>query len=220
MATRPLCSFRHRTVVIGDQADAQRARAIVDYRLLRAARQRDGARHRVAVGGLHADGVIAGVERRIIRPSLESDAGGDQLVVGVDIDRTGVRRGVNNAHLRRRAGVGLQTEIDLIERDAHDQQQHADQRARRQGVAATLRRVRRRFSLMQRFRAQQHDHEQEQHHDRAGVDRDLDHGEERRVEQQEQKSDTAHRHDQEQGAVYSVIAHQHEDGRNDRHQAD
>ena len=61
------------------------------------------------------------------------------------------------------------------------------------------------------LRAQQHDDEQEQHHDRAGIDRDLRHGNERRAQQQVEDRHRGEVDHQEQGRIDRVPAEQHPD---------
>ncbi len=59
---------------------------------------------------------------------------------------------------------------------------------------------------------EQHDDEDEQHHDRAGVDDDLGDGEKLRAEQQVEDGQRGHDHDQRKGAVNGMGLHQEIDG--------
>ncbi len=62
------------------------------------------------------------------------------------------------------------------------------------------------------FQAKQHDHEQEKDHDCAGIDRDLNQGDERSMEQKKQHRNDQEVDDQEQGRVQSVPTGQCHDG--------
>ena len=65
-------------------------------------------------------------------------------------------------------------------------------------------------------RVQQHDDEEEQHHDRAGVDDDLNDRDERRVEQDVQTGERAERGDEQQHAVDRIALRDDEQRRHDR----
>ncbi len=67
--------------------------------------------------------------------------------------------------------------------------------------------------------AEQHDHEQEQHHDRAGVDDDLHREQERRVQQQVHHREAEEVHHEEQRRVHGVAHQQHRDRRARRRSA-
>ena len=65
-------------------------------------------------------------------------------------------------------------------------------------------------------RVQQHHHEQEEHHDRAGVDDDLNRGDERRVEQHIEAGQRTERGDQQEDAVNRIALRDHQQRRDDR----
>jgi len=60
--------------------------------------------------------------------------------------------------------------------------------------------------------AEQHDHEEEQHDDRAGVDDDLHRGEEVGVFRHEEHGDAEQRHDQAERGVHRAARDHHADG--------
>ena len=64
-------------------------------------------------------------------------------------------------------------------------------------------------------RVQQHDDEQEEHHDRAGIDDDLNDRDERRIEQHVQAREPDERSDQQQHAVDGIRLHDDEQRRAD-----
>ena len=59
---------------------------------------------------------------------------------------------------------------------------------------------------------EEHDHEQEQHHDGAGVDDHLHGGQERGMLEDEEHGHAEQGHDQHQGGVDRVARHHHPDG--------
>ena len=65
--------------------------------------------------------------------------------------------------------------------------------------------------------AEQHDHEQEQHDDRAGVDDHLHGGEEVGLEGDEVHGDAEQREDQRQRRVHGVVAGDHADRADEHH---
>ena len=70
-----------------------------------------------------------------------------------------------------------------------------------------------------RLHVQQHQHEQEQHHDRARVDDHLQRGDERRAQQAEDRGERAERHDERERAVDRVALADHHQRRADARSA-
>jgi len=68
--------------------------------------------------------------------------------------------------------------------------------------------------------ADQHQHEQEQHHDRAGVDDDLHEAQERRLLHQVQHAQAEHGEHQEQRRVHGVPGEDHAEPAAERHRAE
>ncbi|MBP2476076.1 hypothetical protein JOF53_004948 [Crossiella equi] len=68
--------------------------------------------------------------------------------------------------------------------------------------------------------ADQHQHEQEQHHDRAGVDDDLHHAEERRLLHQVQHAEAEHGEHQPQRGVHRVAGEEHAQATGQRERAE
>jgi len=65
-----------------------------------------------------------------------------------------------------------------------------------------------------------HQHEQEQHHDRAGVDDDLHEAEERRLLDHVQRAEREHRQHQEQRRVHGVLGEDHAERAEQRQRAE
>ncbi len=117
---------------------------------------------------------------------------------------------------RIRRGQFTVIDLTLGQRPTHDQHedQRQDQRPTRQPAELTS------IACHHMFRAQEHNHKQEQNHDGPGIDGNLDNRQERGIQHDEQERHTGKVHDQEQGAVNRVLTQQHADGRRHRDHAD
>ena len=60
---------------------------------------------------------------------------------------------------------------------------------------------------------QKHDHEEEEHEDRARIDQHLEHGEKRSVQQNVHPGKLEEHDHQREGAMHRVVAGDHHDGR-------
>src|SRR5216110_180332 len=148
------------------------------------------------------DGAYDGGEEQDARDLERNEIGVEQRV----------RHGADDALLLLQRGDGSGGQLDARGRRGLAEHAQLQQQRARQGRGGQESDGALDVGRSGAAQVQQHDHEQEQHHDRARVDQDLERGDELRVEQHEQRGQGKQGDDEPQRADDGVLARDAQQG--------